>query len=249
MVVTDQNRIQLQRSYVTVTEEQGRVTHGGDQSWLSSEVARSYGCGLIAAADILRYLRKDTGEALTKEEYLANIETVQKDFPVKSSLGITGFGLSRRMNRMFRREGLPFRARWGMSGRKLERRIREMLQADIPVLLSVGPCFRHKSERLPLYRRKDGKDYERSSGMKDHYVTVTGWETLDTAGRGAPDTADGSAPDTAGRDVSESSGVGMMEISSWGEKYYVNFNEYREFVRKNDNFLFSNILYIRRKSV
>ena len=281
MVVTDQNRIKLQRSYVTVTEEQGRVTHGGDQSWLSSEVARSYGCGLIAAADILRYLRKDTEAALTKEAYLAEIETVQKDFPVKSSLGITGFGLSRRMNRMFRREGLPFRARWGMSGRKLERRIREMLQTDIPVLLSVGPCFRHKSERLPLYRRKDGKDYERSSGMKDHYVTVTGWEPSDvagrgvsdtadgsapdvagrgapdtadgsapdTAGRGAPDTADGSAPDTAGRDVSESSGVGMMEISSWGEKYYVNFNEYREFVRKNDNFLFSNILYIRRKSV
>ena len=240
-MVTDQNRILLQRSYVRVIPAPGRETHGGDQAWLSSEAARSYGCGLIAAADILRYLRKETGEAITKEAYLAEIGGVQKDFPVKSALGITGFGLSRRMNRMFRREGLPFRARWGTSGRKLEQRIREMLQADIPVLLSVGPCFRHKSERLPLYRRKEDGSYEKSSGMRDHYVTVTGWEPPGSAGSGAPGGADG--------DGHRQHVAGMMEISSWGERYYVSFGEYREFVRKNDNFLFSNILYIKRKKV
>ena len=219
----DHNRIQLQRSYVTVNADAGRVTHGGDQAWLSSEAARSFGCGLIAAADILRYLRKDTGQELSKARYLEEIAVIQKDFPVKGSLGITGFGLARRMNRMFRREGLPFRARWGMSRRRLESRIREMLSADIPVLLSVGPCFRHKKERLPLYHRKTEGKYEKSSGMRDHYVTVTGWEQ------------------------SPAEESGMMEISSWGEKYYVNYAEYEAFVKKNDNFLFSNILYIRRK--
>ena len=43
--------------------------------------------------------------------------------------------------------------------------------------------------------------------------------------------------------------VEMLRISSWGHEYYVNYNEYMDHVKKNDNFLFSNILYIREKAV
>ena len=39
----------------------------------------------------------------------------------------------------------------------------------------------------------------------------------------------------------------MLEISSWGKKYYVNYNDYLDYVKKNDNFYFSNILYIKKK--
>ena len=58
-----------------------------------------------------------------------------------------------------------------------------------------------------------------------HYVTVTGVEEYSTS--------DGTKI--------------MLEISSWGRKYYVNYDEYLEYVRKNDNFYFSNILYIKKK--
>ena len=99
-----------------------------------------------------------------------------------------------------------------------------MLEADIPVLLSVGPGFFHKGQHLPLYRRTPEGAYERASSMRDHYVTVTGVMTTE--------------------DMMASGNGDMLRISSWGHEYYINFSEYLDHVKKNDNFLFSSILYI-----
>ena len=99
-----------------------------------------------------------------------------------------------------------------------------MLEADIPVLLSVGPGFFHKGQHLPLYRRTSEGNYERTNSMRDHYVTVTG--ALMIEGSMVPGNGD------------------MLRISSWGHEYYINFSEYLDHVKKNDNFLFSSILYI-----
>ena len=41
-------------------------------------------------------------------------------------------------------------------------------------------------------------------------------------------------------------GQTILEISSWGCKYYINYEEYIEFVDKNSNYVFNNIVYIER---
>ena len=242
----------LRHPYIHVELEDGRLSYGGDQAWLSTAEERSFGCGLIAAADILRYLRvkeeEKTGSLreenhanmdrnedqhaaksknrLTQEEYLEDIRVLSRDFKIRGPLGITGFGLARRMNRIFRREKLPYRAKWSIGRKRFEKRLSEMLSRDIPVLLSVGPGFFHRNERLPMYHITDG--FTKVNSMHDHYVTVTGCLELGAAGENSP----------AGK---------WLRISSWGGEYYVNYIEYMEHVRKYDNFLFSSLLYIDEK--
>jgi len=241
----------LHRPYISVRTDSGRISYGGDQSWLSTAEERSFGCGLIGAADILRYLRRKqeleqpakgtgfltealqsvaafAGTAVGKQEYLEEVETLGKEFRIRGKLGITGFGLARRMNRVFRREKLPYRAKWSIGRRRLEKRLPEMLEADIPVLLSVGPGFFHKGQSLALYRRKEDGRYERVNSMRDHYVTVTGQLRAESA-------------------QGIEAGEVLLRISSWGEEFYIRFDEYMDHVKKYDNFLFSSILYIRRR--
>ena len=240
----------MKKQYIEVRQPDGTFTYGGNQAWLSTEVERSFGCGFIAAADILRYLRGRSDDSnfeemsvdldsvnrvavdsdrmgsgsLSKQDYLDDIRKLAPDFRVRGKLGITGFGLARRMNRIFRREKLPYRAKWSVGRKRLERRLFAMLEADIPVLLSVGPGFFHKGQHLPLYRRTPEGAYERASSMRDHYVTVTGVMTTE--------------------DMMASGNGDMLRISSWGHEYYINFSEYLDHVKKYDNFLFSSILYI-----
>ena len=241
----------MKKQYIEVRQPDGTFTYGGNQAWLSTEVERSFGCGFIAAADILRYLRGRSDDSnfeemsadldsvnrvavdsdrmgsgsLSKQDYLDDIRKLAPDFRVRGKLGITGFGLARRMNRIFRREKLPYRAKWSVGRKRLERRLFAMLEADIPVLLSVGPGFFHKGQHLPLYRRTPEGAYERASSMRDHYVTVTG--ALMIEGSMVPGIGD------------------MLRISSWGHEYYINYGEYLDHIKQYDNFLFSSILYIR----
>ena len=217
----------LARNYITVQLENGRSSYGGDQSWLKTRAEQDFGCGLIAAADILRYLRRkegrETEKLLTREEYLKDIHELSESFRIRGPLGITGFGIANRMNRLFRREGLPYRSKWSFGRKRLERRIPEMLAEDIPVLLSVGPGFFHPKERLKMYRETENGELREAQTMRDHYVTVTERRRTET-------------------------GEYMLRLSSWGNMYYVNQREYLEHVKKYDNFLFSSILYIRKKA-
>ena len=222
----EQKSKMLRHRYAAVrTAGEKPVSYGGNQAWLFDADQRAFGCGLIAAADILRYLGGAPAE-LEKEKYLEEINTLAGHFHLRGKLGINGFGLARGMNKAFRKSGLPYRAKWSVGRRRLMRRLSEMLESDIPVLLSVGPGFFHKEERLPLYRKQADGTFQRVSSMRDHYVVVTGWERPE---KGEPGQED----------------FGMLRISSWGEMYYISFDEYLGHVKKYDNFLFSSILYIR----
>ena len=44
----------LKHPYISIQCEDGSVSYGGNQSWLPTPEERSFGCGFIAAADILR---------------------------------------------------------------------------------------------------------------------------------------------------------------------------------------------------
>ena len=209
---------QLKNPYIAVRTEAAE-SYGGNQAWLSTKWQRGVGCGLVAAQDIVSYL-KGGEQVVSMEKYLEDMEQTVKFFPIKSPMGLNGFMLAWGVNRMLKKSELPFRARWSVGRKRFLKRLPEMLKDDIPALLSVGPGFFHRKERLPLYHKDASGAFTRANSMRDHYVTVTGWEQVED--------------------------VKWLHISSWGESFYVNLEEYLEHVKKYDNFLFSSILYIRR---
>ena len=251
------NTLSLKSNYIRVLEEDGSQSFGGNQDWVikdsdskrsKNNIIRAFGCGLISAVDILAYIErreKSFGEddihhaeghvcddtCFKLDQYRDRINEFERvHFHVSYWLGIPGTRLARKMNRFFIKKKLPYRAKWGMSGKKLLPRLKEMLESDIPATLGIGPGF-FKKDRLPLYVLKLDKDGDFEYGnlkysikkrgtTKDHYVTVTG--------------------------VMEDESRTLLEISSWGKRYYIDFDEYTAYVKKCDNYIFSNILYIRR---
>lgn len=92
----------------------------------------------------------------------------------------------------------------------------EMLSKNLPVIMSVGPNFPcvWRNHKLPFYIRKNDGTYVQDCQVNGHYVTVTEMDET------------------------------WLCISSWGKKYYINRQEYMEYVRRYSGFLVSNIVYL-----
>ncbi|SEQ11910.1 hypothetical protein SAMN02910369_01242 [Lachnospiraceae bacterium NE2001] len=225
-----------------------------DSRGLSARKAKTiqgFGCGLIGGSDILLHLfgmpeiieeksgninkkessAKSEGTTFSREEYENYILQMEKKFfHILPKLGISGILLAFNLNLYFllnrrrikKEKGSTYRARWAVLPRNILPRIKEMLSNDIPVVIAIGPGFFRKNKVI-FYNKIEEPSrvvFKPVTKTKDHYVTVTGLEEY---------------PEQV-----------MLEISSWGKKYYVNYNEYLEYVKKNDNFYFSNILYIKK---
>ncbi len=221
----------LKNPYITVQYKEGPCFGGSQQRSNDAVIARC-GCGVIAAMDTLLYLSRHQPDCGIDEfKSLSETEPVLGDtydscvralsrryFPLLPPLGMNGLTLAVGMELFIKRHGLPLTARWGVSRDKLWPRIEEMLRADIPVIMSVGPNFplfwqQHKAK---FYVYSDG-GYKRAAYVNAHYVTAVAM--------------DGD----------------WIEISSWGRRYYINKAEYLEFADRHTTSLLSNILYIRRK--
>ena len=253
------DHVEKQSNTDTVKKAESKVTRlgspyvsvngsfGGNQGWfeeLSNKRKATrladFGCGLIGVGDILLYItggkvmdensKQVTGiSSSAYNDYILSIE--KKYFHVLPKLGISGPLLAWGMNLYFlihkkkirEATGAKYHARWFVRKKNILKRAKEMLSNDIPVLFSVGPGF-FKKEKINLYTRAehDGKSvFKQTSRTKDHYMIITG--------------------------VLEGEKT-MLEISSWGSKYYISFNEYLHYIKKNDNSFFSNILYIKKKT-
>ena len=238
----------LKKNYIDV-----EGSFGGNQEWIKEALGTwkgraigGYGCGLIGASDLLIHIlgngitgHSDSSDnAVGREDYISFIRYMEKRyFHIFPKLGLSGillaFGLNLYFffNRRLIREstGCRYTARWAVWPSKMLDRIKEMLGNDIPVIISIGPGFFRKN-KLKFYRKTvnaSGEEtYKQVTETKDHYVTVTG-------------VIEAKKPDD--KDII------LLEISSWGKKYYVNYAEYRQYVRHNDNYYFSNILYIKKK--
>ena len=125
---------QLKKPYIAVRTE-GADSYGGNQAWLSTKWQRDVGCGLVAAQDIVSYL-KGGEQVVSMEKYLEDMEQTVKFFPIKSPMGLNGFMLAWGVNRMLKKSELPFRARWSVGRKRFLKRLPEMLKDDIPALLS-----------------------------------------------------------------------------------------------------------------
>ena len=218
-------------SELSVQRPEG-ASYGGSQTWFSSPSIRGYGCGLIAAHDLLWYLerkesltaqtdRHRSGEQLVSdsrswEDYERSVKRLHRLFPILPRLGINGLMLSAGLNLAFLLRRLPYRACWHIGYRNTGKEISRLLDQDIPVILSIGGNFPliWKKDRLPLYKKTGDGVYLKSSSTRAHYVTVTGIEH------------------------------GWLRISSWGQEWYINWREYRNFARTKSCPLFSNICFM-----
>ena len=222
---------ELKHPYPSV-EKDGRPSYGGNQGWSGSGTVRRCGCGAVAATDLLLYLHRfhpgcrsdvfrkiPNNGAVALKTYNSLVDRLRKRFFfVIPRFGMNGFMVSRGLNRYFRRNSIPLRAKWGIWRWGLWSSIEKMIYADLPVICSVGPNFPlfWKNYKLQFYiRTKDG-GYRPSAMTKAHYVTITGIDDQ------------------------------WLKISSWGREYYINREEYKRYVAKHSSYLFSNVVRLRK---
>jgi hypothetical protein len=193
-------RTELRGAYPAV-EAGGKRSCGGSQNWFPDENFRRCGCGVIACADTLLYLRGRT--ELPQEEYMRYVNSLRRYFPLIPGRGIDGVRLAIGLNACFRRAGLPVRAGWSLSGRRFWDRLERMLADDLPAIVSIGPNFPRLwgRERVALYRRAEDGAYTEAERTHAHYLTALA--------------LDGE----------------WMEVSSWGSRLSIRREEYERYMR------------------
>ncbi len=207
----------------------GLLSYGGDQGSHPRKQIQKYGCGIVSSVDLLLYLHlyrkgcqsslfddcRESGVTLSRyNEWVSAMN--RKYLPVIPGFGINGLSLVIGLNRYFRRNEIPFRARWCVSRRKLWQRMDEMLSKDLPVIFSAGPNFPlfWGKNSLRLYARS-GEDYRQVNSVRAHYMTAT------------------AADDE------------WVQLSSWGRKYYINKKEYESYAKNHSSFIISNLVLLK----
>lgn len=234
----------LHRKYIQVRRNKnGEITYGGDQNFFAGAPAGSpdarkhrMGCGVIAFGDMLLYLGMGSqayhirenenylNRILSEEEYKVYYNLIY-DFlgriPARTNVGLNCIRLWSRFNRLSRKEGWELRAKWGISSKKLYGRIKEMLDRDIPVILCIPFLFgkKNKGHGIHFYQEENGA-YHKACTVTAHYVVIT--------------------------QIIEKDGRTYLGISSWGKKYYVDWQEYEQLIHTHFlGTILGNILYIR----
>jgi len=235
----------LQKPYIQIKRENGELTYGGDQGFFKKSKAGSVdalksamGCGVVAFSDLVLYLgigkkKKSIAESMCyvnqkkEEKAYCQYYNCIYDFlgGVSRINGIGGLRLMWGFHRLAKGGQERLRAVWGLSANKLYNRVEEMLKQDIPVILCIPMMLlkKDKKDGLTFYQRS-GEEWQVRTVVSGHYVMVTG--IVQECG----------------------SGEIFMEISSWGKKYYINWNEYEKLIRTHFlGTILGNILYIRKR--
>jgi hypothetical protein len=213
-------------------------------SWLSpGYIIQSVGCGLISLSDILLYLSlKDSEEYGTDITDLISFDSPNKIdcdsyidyinkmndtfFRVPRWFGLLGPVIANEIMYYKRFYDLNLLAKWCVSKKGMLPRIIEMLDNDFPITLGI---YTSKDDGIYFYDWKPQADDKYNfivdaypDKVNNHYVTVTGMM------------------------IDRVKNQTILEISSWGWKFYINYDEYIDFIEKNSNYIFNNIVYMLR---
>lgn len=233
----------LTRTYIQVRRENDKITYGGDQGFFKGapsgsedERKQKMGCGITALGDTLLYLANCDEEYRTQENagYVNRI-LLQKEYEayynciyvfvgkIRSGAcnGISGIRLQNGFNRMARQQHWRLRSRWGLSGKKIYARIEEMLGKNIPVILCVPIMLGRKNKECGIwFYKKENDTYRKACTVSAHFVVITSV-------------------------IKEEERI-YFKVSSWGEEYYVNWQEYDMLIHTHFlGTILGNILYIR----
>ena len=220
--------VQLPDPYHSILRN-GTLFPAGNQNWFRRAWLRRSGCALIAAADLLLYLRTpDCSSSLFRdlppegtipgEAYDRYLERFCRRFPpAVPRLGMNAWTLCLGLNLCFRTCRLPYRARWGVRRRRLWDEAEAMLGQGLPVILCVGPNFPlfWRKNQLTFYAR-EGDRLRPATRTKAHFVTVTGLSQR------------------------------WLRIVSWGQVYYIRRSEFMAYAERYSSYLLCNIVRIRK---
>ena len=206
-------------------------TYGGSQMLSEDKNIRKYGCGIVAAADLIIYLYrhhvkldypllKELPEAgpIPLDAYRRLLKELNRRFlPIIPTKGVNCFMLAGGLNVLLRLYGAKMTVLWCLSGERLWQRVGDMLERDLPVVFSVGPNFPKiwGKERLRLYAKFPDGVFRPAGSVHAHFMTITAMD------------------DT------------HIRVSSWGRKFYISKSEFEEYVKKYSGSIICNILYIR----
>ncbi|MDF2941606.1 MAG: hypothetical protein K0S01_464 [Herbinix sp.] len=264
MPIKNNNIIELSNpDYVPVVKD-ADTFYGGSQMWFPEKhwyskdyILHNYGCGTIATADMFLYLalqNKDLKTPITElalqgepkvnySNYDPYVRTIHDNYTkTRHIIAVLGPAIASAINSYSSSYGLHYHAswKWSLTYYDMYELIEEMLHKDIPVILSIGPNTPKLwgKKGIPFYERREidyqenadqnpevGKPYYYKmvkQNVNGHYVTVTGL-----------------IKDVVTERI-------MLRISSWGKQYYINYEEYRDYIENNSGTFTSSIVYVKR---
>lgn len=247
--------IELQHpDYVPVLYK-GTQSFGGNQCWFSKEhflnrdyIIHRWGCGTVAMGDLFLYLARSDQRwntpatslarvhrpLIDAEDYIIYLSFIQNRFaPVIPGSGMTGFALAGAVRHYTLRYQIPIRIAWKgfLNDDEMLQVIRKMLKDDLPVILSLGPNmpFVFMKKGVNFYTKSKTEDNSKlehyrltKTNVHKHFVTVTGIVGLKK------------------KQI-------MLKITSWGQEYYINYRELRDYINLNGDRLTSSLLYLEWK--
>lgn len=250
-------------NYIPVRKDS--VTYyGGSQMWFSTKQKHSkdyvlyhYGCGTIATADLFLYLALqnnaqkspvtdlvlDVTDSVNYADYDAYVHLINDRYTkTRKFIAVLGPKIASAINSYSNSYGLGYEAswKWKLTYYDMLDAISEMLSQDIPVILSIGPNTPNLwgKKGISFYQQYEIDNSENTTNIIDalhpyryravihdingHYVTVTGIIKDDIAG------------------------TIMLRISSWGKQYYINYEEYRNYIENTGGTFTSSLVYIKK---
>ena len=258
--------IELSRPEYVPVNKDNTVSYGGSQMWFSDQqryskdyILHNYGCGTIATADLFLYLalqKKSYQTAVTDlvlikdkidfDNYTSYLRMINDEYTkTRRFLAVLGPKVASAINTYSHNYGLGLKAswKWKLNYYDMYERIEEMLWKDLPIILSIGPNTPNLRGKkgIPFYELKE-IDYQEPKAEEEvaseevskpyyyhavkqningHYVVVTALIKDEVTGRI------------------------MLRISSWGKQYYINFEEYRDYVDNTGGTFTSSMIYIK----
>ncbi len=213
------------------------------------EFANEIGCNTTITAtpdgkhmtDILNHIQYDYETDIIKyEKYMdfmslllnsGKLKIYENDMITGVVGGYLPLSIKSLFNKVFNSCDLPYKATWAFNNSEnvLQERIEEMLDNNIPVIISYDDTEIY--ENLPLYE-KNANSYYIQSSTQSHYMVIT--ELIEYSDN-----------------VSNINGnhKKMIKVSTWGKVKYVDLEEYCRLVDKGAliSDVTSNILYIEEE--